>query len=105
MGGKQHSLLYNCCPYLDDRLSSSLLVGQDWSSFNLARQWPRRQRAELYGSNDVTAGRPNLLLMAAQQLAQPLFIVQVLLCMPRLSSDQFAYRAVCHHVCLVKDTL
>ena len=52
-------------------------AGGDWSTFNALSIWPRRDRASLYGSNDVAAGRPNLLRMAAAYLCQPIFIVQV----------------------------
>ncbi|KAA6428240.1 MAG: hypothetical protein FRX49_01836 [Trebouxia sp. A1-2] len=51
-------------------------AGGDWSTFNALSIWPRRDRASLYGSNDVAAGRPNLLRMAAAYLCQPIFIVQ-----------------------------
>ena len=79
-----HSVSTNLCPPLCITLWTHsvdtmliLTAGHDWSSFNLTRQWRRHERADLYGSNDVAAGRPDLLLMAAQQLLQPLFIVQV----------------------------
>ncbi len=52
-------------------------AGGDWSTFNALSIWPRRDRASLYGSNDVAAGRPDLLRMVAAYLCQPIYIVQV----------------------------
>ncbi len=55
----------------------SMSAGGDWSMFNALSTWPRRDRASLYGSNDVAAGRPDLLRMVAGYLCQPIYIVQV----------------------------
>ncbi len=55
----------------------SMSAGGDWSTFNALSIWPRRDRASLYGSNDVAAGRPDLLRMVAAYLCQPIYIVQV----------------------------
>ena len=57
--------------------SGRFLAGGDWSTFNTLSSWPRRDRASLYGSNDVGAGRPELLRMVAAYLCQPIYIVQV----------------------------
>ena len=56
---------------------SSGAAGKEWSHFNVVPKWPRRERASLYGSNDVAAGHPNLLKITWQQLCQPMFVVQV----------------------------
>ncbi|DBB14077.1 TPA: hypothetical protein ACH3X3_001037 [Trebouxia sp. C0006] len=53
-----------------------ITAGGDWSTFNALSIWPRRDRASLYGSNDVAAGRPDLLRMVAAYLCQPIYIVQ-----------------------------
>lgn len=55
-------------------------TGGDWVHFNSPAHWPRRQRAALYGYNDIAVGKPNFLQMTAAQLAYPLFSVQV--CLP-----------------------
>lgn len=48
--------------------------------FNPVARWPRKQRAELYGGNDIAVGQPNLLQMTAAQLVYPLYTVQVYTC-------------------------
>ncbi|DBA99058.1 TPA: hypothetical protein ACH3X1_014197 [Trebouxia sp. C0004] len=53
-----------------------ITAGGSWSTFNAQSSWPRRERASLYGSNDVAAGRPHLLTMVAAYLCQPIYIVQ-----------------------------
>ena len=55
----------------------SMCAGGDWSTFNTLSSWPRRDRASLYGSNDVAAGRPDLLRMVAAYLCRPIYVVQV----------------------------
>lgn len=56
---------------------ADVVAGSDWSAFNALSSWSRKDRACLYGSNDVAAGCPNLLKMAAGHLAQAIYIVQV----------------------------
>ena len=62
------------------RLGPLQLAGSDWMHFNPVARWPRKQRAELYGSNDIAVGQPTLLQMTAAQLVYPLYTVQVYTC-------------------------
>ena len=56
------------------------IAGSDWTHFNSVAYWPRKQRAKLYGSNDIVVGQHNLLRMTAAQLVYPLYTVQVYIC-------------------------
>lgn len=53
------------------------VAGAAWSIFNTAGTWPRRARQQLYGSNDMDTGRPNLWSMALGLLVYPVYVVQV----------------------------
>lgn len=59
------------------------LAGGDWSLFNPLASWSRQERASLYGTNDVAAGRPDMGKMFAAQLCQAIFFVQVKGCAGR----------------------
>lgn len=65
-------------------------AGSAWTHFNAAARWPRKQRAQLYGANDMAIGQPNLLHMTAAQLVYPLYTVQVYICPTSL--DLHAHR-------------
>lgn len=52
-------------------------IGGSWCIMNPASSWPRYSRAVLYGKNDMAAGKPHLVSMAARQLAKPLYLIQV----------------------------
>lgn len=51
--------------------------GGEWTEFNPPAIWSRRQRAQLYGYNDIAVGRPNLLHMTAHLMSYPIYTVQV----------------------------
>ena len=57
------------------------IAGSDSTHFNSVARCTRKQRPELYGSNDIAVGQPNLLHMPAAQLVYPLYTVQVYLCL------------------------
>lgn len=52
-------------------------VGATWDGFNAG--WPstRRERANIYGPNDMSIGRPSLPAMVAHAFNNPLFQIQV----------------------------
>ncbi len=60
-------------------------AGADWSIFNPASSWQRREVAQLYGCNDMGTGRPNFLYMAGEWLTYPVYVVQV--CVPVCNYD------------------
>ena len=52
-------------------------AGAEWNGLNPANTWPRRARSLLYGCNDMSAGKPNMFVMAAELLMHPMYLVQV----------------------------
>ena len=54
-------------------------AGAEWTIFNPPFNWQRRDVQLLYGSNDMSVGRPSFLRMAGEVLIFPPFLVQVCL--------------------------
>ena len=65
------------CSLAAAQISIELHAGADWSVLNPGSTWPRRARSLLYGRNDMSAGKPNMFSLAAEQLMHPMFLVQV----------------------------
>ncbi|KAL3156302.1 hypothetical protein ABBQ32_012570 [Trebouxia sp. C0010 RCD-2024] len=64
--------------------------GADWTILNPFRARERRATQHLYGSNDMSTGRPSFLHMAGKILVYPPFLVQV--CLPACNQVSHACR-------------
>ena len=56
------------------------LTGATWKAFNAAALSVRRQRAHMYGLNDMAVGRPVFVNMLARVLGSPIYVIQVWCC-------------------------
>ena len=52
-------------------------AGAEWDRFNMAASWNRKERAHLYGLNDMSVGRPSFPRMFLSALSNPMYLVQV----------------------------
>ena len=68
------------------------LAGADWSTLNPPHSWPRQERSQLYGKNDMSAGKPSVWSMAAEILTMPLFLIQVTITQIKLGSKQLEHQ-------------
>ena len=87
----------HCTFHCDMSLASS---GGEWTEFNPPAMWSRKQRAQLYGYNDIAVGRPNFLRMTAHLMSYPIYTVQVDPQLPShmagLHQSQHAVKWLCH---------
>ena len=54
-----------------------LCAGANWNEFNTAGSWGRKARAQLYGANDMSVGRPSFPQLVLSTLSNPMYLVQV----------------------------
>lgn len=71
----QQSILAVCC-----QIDVGWHAGAEWSILNPPSSWPQEVRSQLYGKNDMSAGKPSACSMAAEILTHPIYGVQVSTC-------------------------
>lgn len=52
-------------------------IGVTWEKFNAGGLTLRKERAHLYGLNDMSIGRPSLSRMVANAFSSPMYLIQV----------------------------